>query len=138
MDKEIEDIIKRMRLSKKEIELLKKVTDRQLKCNCLFSVMREGYVRGGCHSTEYEYIPPIYRCVKCGLTNEHAVKRCENAIASIRADEYIEYNFYAAYLYNKSSDDIFREKFGSIDPPKERINLVSTSIHPERICEYVR
>ena len=130
MEEEISELKKRiksdqMRLQKLEMAKAEEKKEKYLKCDCLLCITKKGYWSRGFHSSDYEWNPPVYRCVKCGLTNDHGAYRIENSSGAAKLDVFLRSFSYSEYIDNIYKDQVFIKKFGSIDPKIENINLIS-------------
>ena len=127
-DSEYDGRSKTKHLSAEELILLANINNKQKKCHCLLCKTKDGYWTGGFNSSDYEYTPAVYKCVKCGLTNKHGVDKIDDYISLIRKDRYLKENNYLSYLYRNNSDQLFKEKFGSINPLEDNLNLISNEV----------
>ena len=105
-----------MREMEKKLLKLKK---RMEECDHLFIKEEEGFWAPGFHSSDYEYIPTVVSCLKCGLNNEPHNR---------------EYNRFRllmnplGYSWDRINDEVFRKQFPSSKKGESEYNFISDEI----------
>lgn len=80
-------------------------------CDHLFVKREEGFVARGCHSSDYEYIPSVVICLKCGLNNIHRFKEYDDKLDRVNDEVFkkqFSYNDHRDPNYNLISNEVFR------------------------------
>ena len=102
-----------MREMEKKLLKLKK---RMEECDHLFIKEEEGFWAPGFHSSDYEYIPTVVTCLKCGLNNKPRGREY---------DKLMLFTYPLGYYWNRINDEIFKKQYPSSKKGESTYNFIS-------------
>ena len=102
-----------MSLLEKKLLKIKKQTE---ECDHLFIKRREGYWLEGFHSSDYEYIPTIVTCLKCGLNNLPRGREYDRILLFMNRLE---------YYWSQINDEVFRKQYPCCKKGESAYNFIS-------------
>ena len=102
-------------MSELEKKLLK-IKKHMEECDHLFIKKQKGFWATGFHSSDYEYIPTVVICLKCGLNNQSRDEEYDRLRLSMHP---------LVYYWDQINYEVFRKQFPSSKKGESTYNFIS-------------